>query len=214
MSVALLVLEHDHSPAVAERLLSHTFETLSLSKYINKTYLFTESIFAKKIARQYNIHTSLVRTKRFSKDGIRIDEAYKNCLEQIEKNGIYPDLVVTLEANYPFRPEHIIDDCIIALITKGVETAIAGYKQYRPCWKFDGQQYHSLVNIETPIATREPIHVGLPGLCTATFTHNIRDMNRINQENIAIVEVDDPAALVELNNDKSVIDFTNQIGFL
>ena len=55
-------------------------------------------------------------------------------LNKIEENGYYPDIVVSLEIVYPYRPDDLIDKMIIELIDKGLDSVVAGFPEYRIAW--------------------------------------------------------------------------------
>ena len=52
----------------------------------------------------------------------------------MEKNGIFFDLIVHVEETFPFRPKNLIDNMIIHLLNKGLNTVVASKNESKSLW--------------------------------------------------------------------------------
>jgi hypothetical protein len=121
----------------------------------------------------------------------------QNFVTGLVADGYFPDVIVTLEITYPFRPQGIVDGVIERLLANGFDTVVAGVPEYRTCWIREEDGYRALTKIEASRSEREPLHLSIPGLASATFPQYLREGNRAGGR-VGIFEVQDPLAGVEI----------------
>ena len=81
----------------------YTIKVAQKSKFINQVFVSTDSKKTIKAAKSQGAEGPFIRPKNLSGSKVSLDSVQKYSLEQIEKTGILPDLVVHLEETFPFR---------------------------------------------------------------------------------------------------------------
>jgi hypothetical protein len=133
-----------------------------------------------------------------------VAEVLRQALHQIEDlETIFLDYVVTLEITHPFRPSDIVQRCVEKALETGLDCVVAGVQEYRPCWYLEHGEYRRIDDFIHQRNEREPVHVGLPALCTVLTPQLLREGRRLSQP-AGIVELHDPLAMVEI---RSTSDF-------
>src|SRR3989338_9571099 len=95
-------------------------------------------------------------------------------LEKIEEQKIFPDLVVSLEPTFPFRPKGLIDDMILKLAQGGFDSVVAVKRENRGIWKERENKIHQIEEGMTPRQFKEPTYLELRGVCLVTHPEFIR----------------------------------------
>ncbi len=193
-----------------EELISKSIEAAKASNYIDRIILATDDKNIAKQAKGWGAEAPFVRPAELSDKGVRSDEVLKYCLEQLEADSYYPDLVVPLEVTYPFRPADLLDKLIERLMEFGLDTAIAAHSEHRPYWPKDAE---GLVLAEEYAQTRQertPLYIGLLSLGCVTYAEFVRQGSRLGKR-IGIYEVDDPFAAIEIREPKdlALLDLLN-----
>ena len=134
----------------------------------------------------------------------------KYSLDQIESEGIYPDIIIHMEETYPFRSPSIIDKMIERLIVEGLDTIIAGRVEKRNIWveKSDVTTLLSEGFMSRNLKSSKPI-ISLFGLCSVTYPKMIRTGNLFSGK-LGIYEINDPTCSTEVR-DKLSLNLANQI---
>lgn len=186
-----------------EELIRNSIEAAKSSQYIDRVILATDDKNIAKHAEAWGAEAPFVRPAELSAQGVRSDEVLKYCLEQLEADSYFPDLVVPLEVTYPFRPAGLLDKLIERLMEFGLDTAIAAHSEHRPYWPKDAE---GLVLAEEYAQTRQertPLYVGLLSLGCVTYAEFVRQGSRLGKR-IGIYEVDDPFAAIEIREPKDL----------
>lgn len=137
-------------------------------------------------------------------DTAPVAEVLRCALSQIEDSRTrFLDYVVTLEITHPFRPHDIVQRCVEKALNTGLDCVVAGVPEYRPCWYLESGEYKRIDDFLHQRTEREPVHVGLPALCTVLTPQLLRCGQRLTQP-AGIVELHDPLAMVEI---RSTTDF-------
>ena len=163
------------------------------SSRIGKVMVFTDSLRIRDMVTGLGAEVPFLRPESLAAPQVRVDDVLRQFVQSLEELGVFPDVFVPLEITYPFRPEGLIDEVIIQLLSEGHDTVIAGLPEYRACWKANGNNFELLTDMHIGRDEREPIHIGVPGLACATYPEVIRDGNRIGKK-VGIIEIDDPLA--------------------
>ena len=89
------------------------------------------------------------------------------------------------------------------LLAEGLDTVIAGFSEYRPCWcKREGEY----VRIDDPVplrSQREAVHIGLSSLGCVTYPEFIRRGSRLGDV-VGLYEIRDPIAALEIRDDEDL----------
>ena len=112
---------------------------------------------------------------------------------------------------YPLREENLLDVLVEHLLTEGVDTAIAGFEEFRPCWTKakESPNFSRLDDFSIPMKDREPLQVGLPGLGCATFPEIIRQ-NKLIGDKVGVYEISDRLSSLEIRCEKD-LDIFNKL---
>ncbi len=181
--------------------LSYTVEFAKKSKRINRIYVSTDDENLAGIARDLGAEAPFIRPKSLSKDYIGLEEVFKYSLEKIEDSGIFPDLVVTLEPTFPFRPKGLIDAMIGRVVEDGMDTVIAAQPESRSLWhESENGSVRRLDSGYAPRQYKEKAFIGLKGLCCVTRAEIMRE-GRLLGDKVGLYEVDDPYSAIEVREE-------------
>jgi len=150
-------------------------------------------------ALQWGATRTILRPAELSSPGVRADKVIQYTLNELEKEGYYPDLIIPLEITYPFRPWNLLDKLIIKMIEEGLDTVIAGFSEFRPCWINNDGHLTRVDDHSVQRENREPIHIGLPSLGCITYPEFVRNGSRLGRE-IGIYEIKDPLQRIEIRS--------------
>ena len=141
---------------------------------------------------------------------VSLDSVQKYSLEQIEKTGILPDLVVHLEETFPFRSSKIIDEMIIKLLQGGYDTVIAAKSEAGSLWhEHQNKNIKRVDKGDIPRQFKEKSLIGLKGLCCVTHPEFIRN-NKLIGKKIGLYKVKDQLSAIEVRTekDKKIVEKT------
>lgn len=111
-------------------LLYYSLHTASLSKYIDRTIVSTESETIAACARRYNAEVPFLRPKQYARDSSPSFDLLKHALSYFQKKGTVYDIVVMLEPTSPIRDVSDIDRAIELLVQNPSAQAIVSLTRY------------------------------------------------------------------------------------
>ncbi len=182
-------------------LAGYTIRRALESKYIKDVIVSTDNPELAKIACDMGAKAPFLRDASMSKEYIDIGRVLQYSLGRIEENGIFPDLVISLEITFPFRPSGLLDDMILQLTRKGLDSVIAVKPENKAVWK---ESEGRLVQIEgslTPRQFREPSFLELKGIGCVTHPEFLREGGLLG-EKVGIYELDNPYSSIEVRGDE------------
>ena len=211
--VAVIPIKGSNKKLSNVPLLKYTISNLERSKFINKIIVSTDNIETKKNAESLGAICPFIRSKELSESHVNLELVQKYSLSQMEKNGIFFDLIVHVEETFPFRPKNLIDNMIIHLLNKGLNTVVATKNESKPLWheKNDGkyQRIDKIDNIslepssgDIPREFKDKTYVGLNVLGLVTYPELVRS-EKIFLDKIGFYEVDSPLASIEIKDNQS-----------
>lgn len=171
-------------------LLDFTMKRALESKYVKHIVLASDNPDYLKLVEGFNKIIYLERPPQLSLDYVEINEILKYSLDELEKNGIIPDIVIYMSITYPFRPKNLIDNIINLLIKKGFDSVLPTIGEHRSCWR---EENGNLIRIDEgfmPSKYKKPLHIGLSGLATATHAEFIRKGERLGPK-VGLFDLDD-----------------------
>lgn len=196
----------------SQALVRRTIDAARASRYVNRILVSTECEDLAAMARACGAEVPFLRPAALSEAGVRVDDVLRHFLEQLEGDGYLPDIVVSLEVSYPFRPNGLIDGMVEHLVREGGDTVIAGLPEYRPCWRGNGEGYALLTDVDHARDQRDPIHVGVPSLACAAYPTTLREGSRLMGE-IGIYEIHDPLAGLEIRSREALDALAGQLNW-
>lgn len=134
-------------------LMAHTIEQSVNSKYIDKTFVSTDSEKYKNIAIKYGAVVPFLRPSEISQDLSTDYEAFEHFINFLQENDEkIPDIIVHLRTTYPTRKVKEIDKAIKIFIDKDdidslrsvVEAPQTPYKM----WKLNANSLVPLLNLQ------------------------------------------------------------------
>lgn len=200
LEIAAIVLARGRPGAqvdLDERLLRLTRDAALASQHVDRLLLMADTEALQERGQEMGFETPYLRPRELSKPGVRVDEVLQYTVRKLEGDGYYPDIVVSLEVTYPFRPPGLVDRLIEQLLSEGLDTAIAGSPEYRACWMKRDGSLQRVDRYTIPRSDREPLHIGLAGLGCVTYPAFLRAGTRFGPR-IGILEIDDRIAPIEV----------------
>ena len=188
--------------ALAERtVLEYALNDAKESEYIKKIVVSADNNQVIAHAKSLGADITIERPEYLSKDYVGLEEVYKYTLEQLEEEGIYPDLLVTLEVTFPFRPSGIIDLMIAHALRLGLDSVIAAHAESRSIWReLEDGRFKRIDSGYAPREYKEKIFIGLKGLCCVTHPEFVRE-GKLLGNTIGLFKVDDPYSHLEVRSD-------------
>ena len=202
LEVAAIIPIRSHRSGGVDSSRSLITQTLAMAKaaqHIDRIIVSTDSREVANMAEEWGVEAPFLRPVELSGENVRADEVLNYSLDQLEQKLYYPDLVVPMEITYPFRPKGLPDKLIRALLGSGLDTVVAGFREYRPCWIRREQSFVRIDQHGVKRDQREPLHVGLPSLGCVTYPEFIRAGTRFGPK-VGVVEIEDPLAAIEVRS--------------
>jgi len=129
-------------PLLGKPLIAYTIEAGLKSKYIDKVIVSTEDDAIAKVAAEHGAEI-IQRPMELAIDTAKTAPVMIHAVEELEKQGYIPDIVVLLQATCPLRDETVIDEALERLINSDFDSIFSAAKLRKsmPMWKkcFDGK---------------------------------------------------------------------------
>jgi len=156
-------------------LLEYTIKAAKKSKFVSDIYVSTDLQSTAKVAKSLGAKCPFLRPEKLSESSVNLDNVQKYSLQEIEKKGIFPDLIVHLEETFPFRTSELIDEMIVRLLEDGHDTLIAAKKEFGSIWHENERNELNRIDMgDIPRDLKEKNLVGVKGLCCVTHPEFIR----------------------------------------
>lgn len=156
-------------------LIAYTVERAKQAKYIKQVIVSTDDPEVARIARLHGAETPFLRPSELSRDFVDLEQVISYSLEQIEARGLHPDLIVLLEATFPFRPLGMLDDMIVQLVRTGMDSILVGKRESQAIWKQAGNVMQQVDSGYVPRKYKESVFIGYKGLGCVTHPSFIRE---------------------------------------
>jgi len=171
-------------------LLEYTIARSRQSAYIKYTVVTSEDTNTLRLAKKLGADICLERPQELSRDYVDILETLKFSLERLEHERIIPDIIIYLSVNCPFRRKGFIDLIIEQLANGGYDSILPTVSEFKSCWIKENGVMKRVDQGFMPSKLKQPIHIGISGLATATYADVIRYGDRLGQK-IGMIELDD-----------------------
>ena len=184
-----------------EPLLSYTVKRALETKYIKTTVVSTDDTEVADLATKLGAEAPFIRDPSLSKGYVDVRKVLQYSLEKIEEElKIFPDLVVSLEVTFPFRPKGLLDDLILKLTENGFDSVVAAKKENRAVWKEKDGRIIQLDEGLVPRQFKEPTFIELRGVGCVTHPEFLRQGQFLGQR-ICIYEIDNPYSHLEVRSE-------------
>lgn len=195
--VALIPVKGPIQYLNSKPLISYTIQRAVESNFIKKVIVSTDDKELAQLATSLGADAPFTRDRYFSKEYIDIVKVLQYTLQKLEEVMIYPDLIVSLEVTFPFRPKGLLDDMILQLAKGGFDTVIAAKRENKSIWKEKDGRILQIENGITPRHLKEPSYIGLKGVGCITYPEFIRSGELFGAK-IGIYEVNNPFVHLEV----------------
>lgn len=199
--VALIPVRGDIQYLNERPLLAYTVKRALESRYIKRTIVSTDNPSLANLGRDLGAEAPFLRDPALSQEYVDLAKVLQYSLERIEEVKIFPDLIVSLEVTFPFRPKGLLDDMIEQMIHNGYDSVIAARKENRAIWKETGGRIIQLDEGLTPRTFKEPTFIELKGVGCVTHPEFLRQGVLLGQK-VGMYQLDNPYSHLEVRNEE------------
>lgn len=129
-------------PLNGKPLIGYTIEAALKSQFINRVAVSTEDPNIAEVAKMFKAEV-VDRPVELARDETKTAPVLIHVVNELEKQGYFPDIVVLLQGTCPLRDEKIIDGAISQLINSDKDSVFTGSTigKTMPKWKrgYDGK---------------------------------------------------------------------------
>jgi|TARA_Y100000310_G_scaffold83521_1_gene80198 glycosyltransferase involved in cell wall biosynthesis len=179
-------------------ILQHTLEYSLESDVINDTIVLTDNDNVAEFASKCGANVPFLRDAEDSEKYIDLSMVYSKYLGRIEDVGIHPDIIVSLEPEYIFRPPGLISEMVSLLLEKGYDSVVPITKDYNWAW-IEKNGIEQRVDSDTPRVLKNPLLISLKGLVCVTYSEFVRGGHMIGYK-CGLIEVDKMYSVLEIRS--------------
>lgn len=199
--VALIPVRGDIQYVNGKALLGYTIQRAVESKYIKRTIVSTDNPSLARLAEELGAEAPFIRSPTLSEDYVDIVSVLQYSLERLETLKIFPDLIVSLEITFPFRPKELLDEMIVKLVRNGFDSVVAARPENRAIWQQKDKTIIQLDEGLTPRRFKELTFIELRGLGCVTHPELLRGGNLLG-ERVGIYEINNPYSHLEVRSEE------------
>lgn len=125
-------------PLAGKPLVAYTIEAGLKSKLIDRVIVSTEDEKIAGISKNFGAEV-FIRPQELAQDETKTAPVLLHVVEELEKQGYYPGIIVLLQPTSPLRDEKIIDEALLKLINSGNDSVftVTRIGKTMPKWKRD-----------------------------------------------------------------------------
>jgi rhamnosyltransferase len=154
-------------------------------------------------AESLGAHAPFLRPSELSEDYIDVREVFQHLLNEVEQRSEVPDIVVTLDETYPFRPPMLLEKLIVELVDNGLDSVVAGHLEYRHLRMKKNNEFVDIGPGDMPRQLKEfDTIIDLTGLGCATRPEFVRQATLAGNK-LGIYEVTEPFSNIEVRDDET-----------
>ena len=188
-------------------LIRHTIKEAKKSKFIKKVIVSTDNKQTRNFAIKNGAECPFLRPKKLSMGNVNLRTVQKFSLSELERNKIFPDLIIHLEETYPFRDKDLIDQAIKVLLKNGYDTVIAAKEEKGWLWKEDTNGYLRIEEGDIPEKIKKKTYLGLHGICCVTYPEFVRNGSLIGK-NIGLFPLKNHLSIIEIRDNETFKKFS------
>lgn len=180
--------------SLEDRLLTGTIAALKQAKYVGHIYLVAGSpALAERLCVNWISRQGLADV-----DMMSLDELMREVLRIIESGNNFPEALLYVNCDYPFRPPDLFDDLIMDAQYKGYDTVFPGLVDFGHYWfhNSSGEFKQTDPSLKSR-DQRQPIYRALYGLGCVSSAWVIRSGKMVGGK-IGILPIDDSRSALRL----------------
>jgi CMP-N-acetylneuraminic acid synthetase len=183
-----------------KQLYEYSIEHAKASKFVKTIAVSTNLDAVADKATGAGADIVLRRSNGQSRFDVILELMMQASLQDLEQQGIIPDVVVMLEPTFPFRDEKILDLLISQYAHGGFDTVIPARVEYNSCWMEDDGAFRRMDDGYISREFKTPFYTGLKGLCCVCSPATVRSGNLFG-ENVGLYKLDDVFPMLEVRTD-------------
>ena len=182
-------------------LLAELVQQLKSTRYVKSIYVFSECESAASCAQRFEVNFIPRPGWLLSKEK-SIEDVLQYSLEEIERAGNYPDVILYANYLYPFRPQSLFDELIRDLQYRGLDTVFPGYRDYQNYWaRTPDGNFIQVGESLKPREHKQPLYRSLYGLGCVTTAAIIRSGKLVGGR-IGVLQVDNSLFTLKCSDEK------------
>lgn len=199
-TVAVIPVKGEIKYLDGKPLIEYTIRRALSSKFIKSVIVSTDNLELAKLAEGMGAKAPFLRDPSMSREYVDLAQVLQYSLGRIEEGKIFPDLIISLEITFPFRPEGLLDDMILQLTEKGLDSVIAAKIENKAIWKEREGRITQLEGGLTPRQFKDPAYLELKGIGCVTHPEFLREGSLLG-EKVGIYEIDNPYSAIEVRSE-------------
>ncbi|CAK0740904.1 rhamnosyltransferase [uncultured Gammaproteobacteria bacterium] len=155
-------------------LLTDILRQLKAARYVRTIHTFGESETVRATAARNGVH-HIARPQGLQSRDKTLGEILAFALGQIERGGVWPQVMLYVNYLCPFRPANLFDELVTELQYKGMDSVFPGYIDYNDHWVSTAPgKSERISESHRPGPNQPTLYRSLYGLGCATKTEFIR----------------------------------------
>ena len=210
-TVAILPIRGKSINIDGKTLLERTIENLKNSKNLSGIYVTTDKKENLIIAKKLKVKSPFLRPKNLSTIFTDLLSVSQYTLQYLEEKKIFPDQLLILTEQYPFRPKKFADDMIQHYIKNGFDTLIASKYERAGIWTSTNNKYENIIDGLVPNKLRGKKGViTYIGLGFITSAANLRNGN-IYSGKLGFYNIENPLISTDIKNKNDYTKIKNSL---
>lgn len=185
-------------------LYQYAVEHAAGASLIKTVVVSTDDAAVARNSRNSGADLVLEREAKQSRFDVILELLMQASLEQLEDQGIIPDVVVMLEPTFPFRDADLVDQLILRFVDGGYDTVIPARTEFNSCWMEEEGRYRRVDSGYIARQFKVPFYTGLKGLCCVCSPSTIR-AGQLFGENVGLYKTEDAIATLEVRNESELL---------
>ncbi len=194
-------------------LLKRTILTAQKCRRLNEIVLSTDNEENIHEATSLGVQHIIRRNEDLSADYVGLEEVYAYSIEQLQLQGILPEVVVLLETTYPFRNPKMIDQMVDKLVSEGLDTVLPAKQEHNAVWKGEQGNLEQVDEGPIPRQYKKPMYLSYKGLCCVTRPEFLRNQQLVGTKT-GIHTFKDFYSTIEIRHEEDIQQVQSLLGLL
>lgn len=191
-------------------LLKKVVNEVKASEFVSDIYIISNSQSLSEALGVKNIYRNIIGNA----SSLSIEDLLKESLLILEKEDTYPEALLYINYQYPFRPKGLFDELITDAQFGGFETIFVGFPNFNHYWHVDENcNYAQIDQSLNSRAERKPVYKAMYGLGCLTSSSILRKGKLVGGKIGILSLADFPTYSIRYSNNASdeMIDLIKKI---
>jgi CMP-N-acetylneuraminic acid synthetase len=204
-TVLVIPVREEGLRTVADKTLyQYSIEHAKCSELVRTIVVSTDSDSVAREALAAGADLVLTRKEGESRFDVILELMMQSSLQKIEEKDIIPDVLVMLEATFPFRDHRLIDKLIYRYVEGGFDTVIPARTEFNSCWMEEEGAYRRIDDGYVARQFKQPFYTGLKGLCCVCSPATVRQ-GELFGNNVGLFKIIDAISVIEVRSDEDAM---------